>query len=65
MSKTHDYFLSAEAARERCRRKGPHDNLPMTREEEIRASYDPSDDMTDAITDDRNDEDEDIPGVPE
>lgn len=43
MSETHDYFLSAEAARERCRRKGPHDNLPMTKEEERRAWYGPED----------------------
>ncbi len=44
MSDTHDYFLSAEAARERCRQKGPHDKLPMTKEEERRAWYDPADD---------------------
>ncbi len=44
MSKTHDYFLEAEAARERCRKKGPHDNLPMTKEEERKAWYDPTED---------------------
>lgn len=51
MSKTHDYFLEAEAARERCRKKGPHDNLPMTKEEERRAYYDASDDTADDLTD--------------
>ena len=37
------WWLDREAGIERCRKKGPNDNLPLTKEEEIRAWYGPED----------------------
>jgi hypothetical protein len=44
MSETHDYFLSAEAARERARTQGRREpGDPLTKEEERKAWYGPED----------------------